>query len=126
MCHHLQVQLTLCIIAIPTKSRRKYNEQPWQLRRNFVAIATKIFEKSKTYDADVVCAMKNRGNLRRIPVEIVTTLIHQDQSYDENVVCVTKNCGNLRRKFVAIATVVKMQFFFRRTIVDIATMALSF
>ena len=53
------------------------------------------------------------------------TLIHQDQSYDEDAVCATKNCGNLRRKFVAIATMVKMIFFFRRTIIDIATMELS-
>ena len=66
----------------------KYNEQPWKLRRNIVAIATKIFDKSKTYDADVVCATKNHGKLRRIPMEIATTtLIHQDQSYDEDVVC---------------------------------------
>jgi hypothetical protein len=111
MCHQIQVRLTLCIVAIAMKYHHKYNEQPWQLRRNFVAIATKSFDKSKTYDVDVVCATKNHGNLRRISMEIATTWIHQDQSYDEDVVCVMKNCGNLRRKFVAISTVVKMQFF---------------
>jgi hypothetical protein len=125
-CHHLQVRLTLCIVAIPTKPRRKYNEQPWQLRRNFVAIATKIFDKSKTYDADVVCATKNRGNLRRIPMEIATTLIHQDQSYDEDVVCATKNLWQLATKVRRYCHGGQNAIFFRRTIVDIATMALSF
>jgi hypothetical protein len=111
-CHHLQVRLTLCIVAISTKPHRKYNEKPWPLQRNFIAMAMKIYDKSKTYNADVVCVMKNRGNLRKIPVETAMKLIHQDQSYDEDAVCATKTCGNLRRKFIVISTVVKMQFFF--------------
>jgi hypothetical protein len=60
--------------------RRNYNETSSQVQRTTVAITTKIYDKSKTYDADVVCAMKNRGNLRRIPMAIAMTLIHQDQS----------------------------------------------
>jgi hypothetical protein len=57
---------------------------------------------------------------------IATTLIHQDQSYDEDVVCATKTCGNLRRKFRRYCHGGQNAIFFRQTIVDIATMALSF
>jgi hypothetical protein len=53
--------------------------------------------------------------------------ISQDQNYDVDVVCATEIRGKLRRTFVAIVTgVVKYKICFRRTIIDIATMDLSF
>jgi hypothetical protein len=52
--------------------------------------------------------------------------ISQKQTYNEDVVCATEIHGKLRRSFVAIVmVVVKYQICFQRTIVDIATMALS-
>jgi hypothetical protein len=38
-----------------------------KLRRKSVAIATKTFgrEKKRAYDADAICATKNRGKVRR-------------------------------------------------------------
>jgi hypothetical protein len=52
------------------KLRGNYDEKPWKcknicgkLRCKSLAIAMKIYANTKTYDAYVVCAMKNHGNL---------------------------------------------------------------
>jgi hypothetical protein len=74
-----------------------------KLRRKSVEIAMKIYAKTKTYDADVVCATQNRGKLRRKSVAIATKIYAKTKTYDADVVCATQNCGKLRRKSVAIA-----------------------
>jgi hypothetical protein len=92
--------------------RRNYDETSLQLQRTTVAITmkltiAKIYAKPKTYDADVVCAMKNRGNLRRKSVvievkihekfiPIATKIYAKPKTYDADVVCATKNRSNLR------------------------------
>jgi hypothetical protein len=59
----LSIHVSPPLSSVNPLHRRNSNEISSQVQQTTMAITTEIFYKSKTYDVDIVCAMKNHGNL---------------------------------------------------------------
>jgi hypothetical protein len=90
-----------------------------------VSIATKNYAKEKTYNTDVVCATKNRGNLRQKRVAIAKKIYVKTKFRMHMLYVWHKTIENCDKILLLLPQLFNIKIDFRQTIVDIVTCPLS-